>query len=128
MINRLLRSRWPSLIWTVMIFFLLTINTGSMESMPLFGIKNLDKVVHICLFAALAFLWFYRLNKGQGKIWLWIPVLTSLYGIGMEYYQEYFTSREFELNDIYADITGVVIGSLIGKKIGPYGNRGRNQN
>ena len=128
MIHRLLKSRWPSLLWTIIIFLLLTIDTGSMESVPLFGIKNLDKIVHIFLFAALAFLWIYRLDNGKTPTWIWILLLTSAFGIGMEFYQEYFTTREFELNDIYADITGAVIGTFSGKKIGPYGNRGRNQN
>ena len=99
-----------------------------MESTPLFGIRNLDKFVHIFLFGMLAFLWIFRFDKGERTTWIWIFILSCAYGIGMEFYQEYFTSREFELNDIYADMAGSLFGSIIGKKIGPYGNRGRNQN
>jgi len=128
MIERLLRSRWPSLLWTITIFLLLTVDTGSMESMPVFGIRNLDKIVHVFLFAVLAFLWMLRFPATQSNLWIWVLILASAFGIGMEYYQEFFTTREFEVNDIYADIAGAVIGSYLGKKIGPYGNRGRNQN
>lgn len=128
MISRVLRSAWPSLVWTALIFILLTINTGSMESVPLMGIKNLDKVVHMILFAILAYLWVCRFYETGDQTWIWVLVLCSAYGIGMEFYQQYFTTREFELNDIFADAVGAVIGSLTGKKIGPYGNRGRNQN
>ena len=128
MIYRILRSRWPSLIWTITIFLLLTVDTGSMESIPVFGIRNLDKIVHVFLFAILAFLWMARFHTTPGYLWIWVLILTSAFGIGMEYYQEYFTTREFEVNDIFADIAGALIGSYSGKKIGPYGNRGRNQN
>ena len=128
MISRLLRSAWPSLAWTVLIFILLTINTGSIESVPLMGIKNLDKLVHMFLFGVLAFLWVCR-YQGSGKYsWIWVLVLSAAYGMGMEFYQEHFTTREFELNDILADAAGAALGSIMGKKIGPYGNRGRNQN
>ena len=128
MIKRLLKSGWPSIAWTLLIFLLLTVDTGSMESTPLFGIRNLDKLVHIFLFGFLTFLWVCRLDNGKVGTWIWVFIAASAYGIGMEFYQEYFTSREFELNDIFADIAGSLAGSIIGKKIGPYGNRGRNQN
>ena len=114
--------------WTVFIFILLTINTGSMESVPLLGIKNLDKLVHIGLFGILAYLWICRYHHKGKHAWIWVLLLCSAYGLGMEFYQEYFTTREFELNDIFADSFGAAIGAISGKKIGPYGNRGRNQN
>ena len=128
MISRVLRSAWPSLAWTALIFILLTINTGSIESVPLMGIKNLDKLVHMFLFGILAYLWVCRYQGPGNQVWIWVLLLCSAYGMGMEFYQEYFTTREFELNDIFADAAGASIGSFIGKKIGPYGNRGRNQN
>jgi VanZ family protein len=128
MISRVLRSAWPSLAWTALIFFLLTINTGSIESVPFMGIKNLDKLAHMVLFFVLAYLWVCRLYGSGDNTWIWVLALCSAYGMGMEFYQEYFTTREFELNDIIADVVGASLGSIIGKKIGPYGNRGRNQN
>lgn len=123
MLNRLLTKPWGSLIWTVLIFFLLTINTGSIESVPLLGIKHLDKLVHIFLFGTLYILWALFLDA---KMKITLPVLLGLfiavsgYGIGMEFYQDLFTTREFELADIFADAAGALLGGLyIGAKNKP---------
>jgi VanZ like family len=134
--RKLLDKKWPAPLWTLLIFILLTIKTGSFENVPLLGIPNLDKVVHAFLFGTLVFLWYHFITKGKtisqaGLILLMIFLSASAYGIGMEFYQKYFTSREFEIGDIYADIAGAAIGVLVSyyyKKISPYGNRGRNQN
>ncbi len=123
MLNRLLTKPWGSLIWTVLIFFLLTINTGSIESVPLLGIKHLDKLVHIFLFGTQYILWALFLDA---KMKITLPVLLGLfiavsgYGIGMEFYQDLFTTREFELADIFADAAGALLGGLyIGAKNKP---------
>lgn len=123
MLNRFLTKPWGSLIWTVLIFFLLTINTGSIESVPLLGIKHLDKLVHIFLFGTLYILWALFLDA---KMKITLPVLLGLfiavsgYGIGMEFYQDLFTTREFELADIFADAAGALLGGLyIGAKNKP---------
>lgn len=126
MIKRFLLTPWPLLLWTVMIFFLLTINTGSMESAP--KIKHFDKLVHFILFAVMAWLWVYANPQKRTKTLLFIFICVAAYGAGMEWVQENFTSREFDWKDIYADAAGAAAGVIWGKKIGPYGNRGRNQN
>lgn len=124
--SRLLTSPWPALLWSLVVFILLTVDTGSAESFPV--IPNLDKIVHAFLFGILAFLWVFFLHHRGLKAWIPIFLLATLYGAGMEFYQENFTSREFEWYDILADAVGAFAGSLAGKKISPYGNRGRNQN
>ena len=128
MIKKLLQSPWPLLSWTILIFILLSVDTSSVESVPFLGIKNLDKLVHAFLFGLMALLWVYR-QKRMGWLSLFlIFIAVSSYGTAMEFYQENFTTREFEWNDVIADTIGAGMGTLIGKKIGPYGNRGRNQN
>ena len=126
MIKRFLLTPWPLLLWTVMIFFLLTINTGSMESAP--KIKHLDKLVHFILFAVMAFLWIYPGKQKATIKLLFIFICVASYGAGMEWVQENFTSGEFDWKDIYADTAGAAAGVIVGKRIGPSGNRGRNQN
>lgn len=126
MIKRFLLTPWPLLLWTAMIFFLLTINTGSMESVP--KIKHFDKLVHFILFAVMAWLWVYTRPQKRTVTLLVIFICVATYGAGMEWVQENFTSREFDWKDIYADTAGAAVGVIVGKKIGPYGNRGRNQN
>lgn len=126
MIRKILAKPWPALLWTLAIFILLTIDTHGVETGPV--IPYLDKVVHAGIFGLLGFLWVWFLaSKGKDR-WFAVFLFAALYGAGMEFYQENFTTREFEWNDIIADTAGALIGSLIGKKIGPYGNRGRNQN
>ncbi|TAH01316.1 MAG: hypothetical protein EAZ17_05000 [Sphingobacteriales bacterium] len=126
MIKRFLLTPWPLLLWTVVIFFLLTINTGSMESAP--KIKHFDKLVHFILFGVMSFLWVYASQQKGLSRFLFIFICVAAYGAGMEWVQENFTSREFDSMDIYADAAGSAMGVIAGKKIGPYGNRGRNQN
>jgi VanZ family protein len=119
-IRKLLDTRWPSLLWTLIIFILLTIGSGSFEkaSILMSGIPHLDKYVHAFLFGFLVFLWWYYLSQQSIQIsstplLIILFICASGYGIGMEYYQKYFTSREFELGDIYADIAGAALSALI---------------
>jgi VanZ family protein len=115
MYKKFLLTLWPSLIWTGLIFILLTINTGTMESVPLFGIKNLDKLVHILLFAIFVWLWCNYLEGKKGfsqNKFLAVILAGIAYGIGMEFYQDRFTTREFEFADILADIAGAALGAV----------------
>jgi VanZ family protein len=56
-----------------------------------------------------------------------LTLVAAGYGLSMEYYQKYFTARNFSTLDALADSLGAVIGTCIIKE-SPYGNRGRNQN
>jgi VanZ family protein len=114
---------WPSLIWTALIFFLLTVKTDNIQSVPLLGIKNLDKLVHVFLFGMLFLLWakFLARKTNMGAFrrgGLFLAVVA--YGIGMEFYQDHFTTRAFELADIYADTAGAALAAVfIGAKNKP---------
>lgn len=115
MLNGLLRKPWAPLIWTGLIFFLLTIKTDSIQSVPLFGIKHLDKLVHIFLFGVLYYLWAGFLERKTKMNLLLISGLfmaASAYGIGMEFYQDHFTTRAFEMADIYADTAGAALAAV----------------
>ena len=119
-IRKLLDTRWPSLSWTLLIFILLTIGSGSFENASLLmaGIPHLDKYIHAFLFGFLVFLWWYYLSRQSDQVnstalLIILFVASSAYGIGMEFYQKYFTSREFELGDIYADTVGAALSALI---------------
>jgi VanZ family protein len=119
-IRKFMDTQWPGLLWTLMIFILLTIRSGSFEkaSFLLAGLPNFDKIIHAILFGILVFLWWWYLmhkTKRINSFYLltFLFVVASAYGIGMEYYQERFTSREFELGDIYADITGAGVSAFI---------------
>lgn len=113
----ILNTRWPALFWTVLIFVLLTIHVEPMNKGSFLNIPHLDKVVHVFLFGILVYLWArYYLPASSPwafkKLIIKVFVLSCLYGIGMEFYQKYFTARNFDLGDIMADIAGSGIGYL----------------
>jgi VanZ family protein len=78
-----------------------------------------DKWVHIGLFGFLTFFWqypFLTAHRKSNKEMLVIPILAFAYGIAMEFVQKYFTTtRTFDVTDIMADATGVIIAMLIFK-------------
>ena len=129
MLQKILNTPWPSILWTGLIFFMLTIRTGSLESVPRMPIPHLDKGVHALLFGVYTWLLLQWLHANRfGGIWP-IVLLSASYGAGMEFYQEYFTTREFEWGDIIADSLGAAVPAFwLWIKKSPYGNRGRNQN
>ena len=131
MIHKSLSSIWPSIVWTSVIFLLLSMSTDGLGGNGLFGIPGFDKVIHFTLFAAFVFLWgsYYSINKkySLSRILFILMLVASAYGLGMEYYQLYFTNRTFSLWDALADTIGSIAGAWVVKK-SPYGNRGRNQN
>ena len=129
--NLLKQSIGPGLLWTGLIFYLLSMDTSGTGEFSLLKVYGIDKLIHFVLFAILAFLWgAYFLNRETlhtKRIILLIITLASSYGMGMEYYQEFFTNRSFSYWDGLADAIGSVAGAWVAKK-SPYGNRGRNQN
>jgi len=129
--NLIKRSIWPGLLWTGLVFYLLSMDTSGARESSLLKVYGIDKLIHFVLFAILAFLWgAYFLNLKTlhaNRIILLIIILASAYGMGMEYYQQYFTNRSFSYWDGLADAIGSVAGAWAAKK-SPYGNRGRNQN
>lgn len=131
MIYKSLGSIWPSIIWTSVIFLLLSMSTDGLGGHGLFSLPGFDKLIHFGLFGAFVFLWgsyYSPKNKyPQARLLLTLILLASSYGLGMEYYQRYFTNRSFSLWDVLADTIGSIAGAWAVKK-SPYGNRGRNQN
>lgn len=106
-------------------------STDGLGGNGLWGIPGFDKVIHFSLFAAFVFLWgsYYTISKkyNPSRLLFILILLASAYGLGMEYYQRYFTNRSFSLWDALADTIGSIAGAWVVKK-SPYGNRGRNQN
>lgn len=114
MILKILRSPWPSFLWVSIIFYLLSVDTHSIGVKHL-PFANADKVVHAILFGALVvWLWFFAENKWKDSrlIVLYLFIISAGYGTGMEFYQKYFTTRAFEINDIIADTVGAALGAI----------------
>lgn len=98
---------------------------GNIPSKGLFGIPNLDKLVHMFLFGGFVWLWYFSLKKNiksppSPNILKSIFLIAAFYGISMEFVQYFFTARSFDIWDIVADILGAGIAwgilSIWGKK------------
>jgi VanZ family protein len=114
MLTKLIQSRWTAVAWTLAIFFLMIMPPNQIPSQGMFGIKHLDKVVHICLFGGFVWLWFMsRLNSNKNTagtgVLTRLFLISAFYGIAMEFVQYFFTNRDFDIWDIVADTTGAAL-------------------
>jgi VanZ family protein len=130
----------PAFIWFIISFILLTLPGNDLPHSDLFDIPFFDKYVHTVMFAMLTILFGfpytmvdYTEKEVKGKL-LRVALVVIAYGIAMEFVQKYFArGRSFDVIDILFDTIGSFAGMLAvvmyyRKKIGPDGNRGRNQN
>jgi|SRR6516225_3795277 VanZ family protein len=99
--------------WSVIIFILLSLPGSMIPKEPSFILPGFDKLVHIGLFGGFVLLWcFYYSSKSlsikkQLRVFFFIFLISSCYGIAMEYVQKYFIPmRDFDVADILADLMG----------------------
>ena len=118
-------------IWTVCVFYLLSFDTSSASDSALWKFPGVDKLIHFVIFLLFAYLWgvFFMQHSTfeERNIIFIIIILGSGFGMGMEFYQKFFTNRSFSYWDGVADAMGTIAGVWLAKK-SPYGHRGRNQN
>jgi lipopolysaccharide export LptBFGC system permease protein LptF len=128
---KIISNIWTAVLWTAVIFLLLGLNNENVPDVGLFNLRFKDKIYHFLVFAIFSFLWScYSVRHPETNnfnLSILIFVIGSLYGIGMEFFQDAFTNRQFSWWDGLADVLGTATGLLLAKK-SPYGNRGRNQN
>jgi VanZ family protein len=130
--SKYIKSIWPAIIWSAIIFALLATPSPRLPNEKLFPVPHLDKLIHAVLFLILVFLWGSYLktkNNGlNGRSYLvWLAMAATIYGIILEFVQLY-TGRDFDVWDMLADGAGAFACIFLFKKIGPGKNRGRNQN
>ncbi len=110
-----LSTKWPAILWSVFVFILLAMPMSFFPHERKLSVSQLDKIVHILLFAVLSFLWTVYLKKkyqGQFKFKkkvILVFFLTVAFGIAMEYVQLY-TGRDFDVWDMVADAVGSFTG------------------
>jgi hypothetical protein len=118
-------------IWTACVFYLLSFDTTGASDAAIWKISGIDKLIHFFIFLVFAYLWgvFFLQNDSysEKRVLLLLIIGGSAFGMGMEFYQKFFTHRNFSYWDGVADAIGTIVGVWIAKK-SPYGNRGRNQN
>jgi VanZ family protein len=127
----LLNNKLLPFIWTVCVFYLLSFDTSSASDSALWKLPGIDKLIHFVIFLLFAYLWgvFFMQHSTfeERNIIFIIIILGSGFGMGMEFYQKFFTNRSFSYWDGVADAMGTIAGVWLAKK-SPYGHRGRNQN
>lgn len=117
-IQRYLKTKWPAILWSVIIFLLLTLPPITIGPEKKLEIVQLDKIVHAFLFAVLVILSGYYVQTKQAPFQqfllrlLAIAVIATLYGILMEFVQLY-TGRDFDIWDMVADGTGAFLAWLV---------------
>jgi VanZ family protein len=116
-LRRYLGKLYVAVGWTLIIFILLALPGSMLPKEQGFSIPNLDKVVHIGMFGGFVLLWcFYYSTKQLPfrkllRIFFFIFIIASAYGIGMEYVQKYFIPfRDFDTVDIISDLIGAGLG------------------
>ena len=104
-----------AILWLVIIA-LATLTPGDqLPSTP--KIIGFDKLVHVSLFAILAFLW-CRVAIGKRKKLNIKKIITNylvfcfLFGILVEYLQRHIPGRSFDYKDMAANIVGIAIGTI----------------
>lgn len=127
----LLNNKLLPFIWTACVFYLLSFDTSNASDSPLWKVTGIDKIIHFFIFLVFAYLWgvFFLQNSNfaEKNIISFIIIMGSAFGMGMEFYQKFFTNRSFSYWDGVADAVGTIVGIWLAKK-SPYGHRGRNQN
>ena len=118
--RKYLLTLWPSLIWTIVIFLLLGLNSEKVPEFSFFDLEFKDKIYHAGVFFWFSYFWGFFLNgkypRLQTQTLILVFILSCFYGMGMEYYQKYFTNRTFSWWDGLADATGALLGIWAIKK------------
>jgi hypothetical protein len=95
--------------------------TNSFQDKGIMLFEGADKIVHFLMYASLMFLWGVNkknvINIQNKKNWLYLGVLYCIViGVSAEIIQYYSAlGRSFELNDIFANISGTIVMFLFFK-------------
>lgn len=134
-LRKYLYTKWPAIIWSVIIFLLLVMPPINIDREKPITFSGLDKVIHFLLFGIMLWLWGYyqktvsSARKNPVLQLFFITIVVIGYGIVMEYVQDW-VGRDFDVWDMVADAAGAIAAFfiLLVQKEDPGGNRGRNQN
>ena len=95
--------------------------------------KGFDKLGHICFHIGMVIVWFlyFKFKKPTtetSKILIRCLILSLIFGIAIELCQHYFTTtRTADINDVFANIFGSLIGVVLILSVRKYYKRGYSQ-
>jgi len=118
-LKRMKPSFFFPILWFIISTVLLTIPGNKLPKENWLDKIWFDKWVHIGMFTIMVSLWCWAMLgttvaiKKFKKIFLLITATCIIYGIAIEYIQEYFIpNRSFDVGDIIADAVGCSAGLL----------------
>lgn len=109
--SKYLISKWPAIIWSVIVFILLVLPPLRITKESQLTITHFDKIIHFLLFGIIVFLWGtylkprYTLPNRFIKVLFIVSLLATGYGIAMEFVQ-LKVGRDFDEWDMLADAAG----------------------
>jgi VanZ family protein len=122
----IVKTFWKPICWAVLISILSIMPTDDIDSHNWFIFPHQDKLLHLLFYGIFAFLLLRSLlayfNKSRSAWFLSLVVflIIFLYGMIIEIIQERFIpSRQGEIMDMFFNLTGCIIGILLGILI-PY--------
>jgi len=109
----------PAILWSLLILGLSAMPGSSLPDFSLWSLAQPDKIGHLgiyCIFVSIM-LWGayrnFRPDKIPLPVVIFIILFAIFYGISMEFMQSYFfSSRNFDVLDILANIIGCLIGMV----------------
>ena len=118
-IQQYVRTKWPAIIWSVIIFLLLVMPPININQEKPLEFSGIDKAIHFLLFGIMVWLWGYyqktisSTRKNPVPQLFFITIIVIVYGIAMEYVQAW-VGRDFDVWDMVADAAGAVaVGSWL---------------
>lgn len=108
-------------IFTIAILLVSVLPQKALQDKSILLFEGADKIVHFLMYASLMFLWGINkknvINMRNKKNWLYLGVLYCIViGVSAEIIQYYSAlGRSFELNDIFANISGTIVMFLFFK-------------
>jgi VanZ family protein len=101
-----------TLFYMGLIFYLSSQHTIPFVKLPRYG----DKVVHMCAYIPLAFMFFLSMRKSGMRKYVFAAafLFACVYGLTDEFHQSFVPGRTPEFGDFIADTIGAYLGSLGG--------------
>jgi VanZ family protein len=113
----------PAILWFIISIALLIIPGTAFPKENWLDKIWFDKWVHIGMFSILVILWCWAMLKKYSvgarlrTLFIWIGLISLVYGVGMEFVQKFFVNnRSFDEGDIVADAVGCTLGVFFSRK------------
>lgn len=116
-----LKHNWSGILWFLLIGILSGMPGNQLPEVHFFlGIFAFDKIIHIFFYSVLTLLLIVGFQKQfQFRLLRYFPLrfsflISLFYGILIEILQYFvFVGRSFEINDIFANTAGTVVGVFL---------------